>query len=137
MRNNRCLSAAVLFISFLLVISLFSGCVSDGRKSGVFTREPDLIFSGTVADIRPAPLDQSLTSWAVTFRVKEVITGEYDEEYFSFLLHSPDRDFLKIGKRYRVEALKMRNGYLIDPNQWALREKEKLEQDENKARQKE
>ena len=127
MRNNGFLSAAVLFISFLVVISLSSGCVSEGRKTGVFAREPDLVFSGTVADIRPAPLDQSLTSWAVTFRVEEVITGEYDEDYFSFLLHSPDRDFLKTGKRYRVEALKMRNGYLIDPNQWALREKQRLE----------
>ncbi len=108
----------------LLLPAGLTGCVTDGGKTGVFSRTPDLVFRGTVADIRQSPLDQSLTSWVVTFRVDELISGEYGEEYFSFLLHSPDRFFLEEGREYRVEALKVRSGYLIDPNQWALREQE-------------
>ena len=125
-RGFRSLLPALL----LLLPAGLSGCVTEGRKSGVFARSPDLVFRGTVADIRQSPLDQSLTSWVVTFRVDELISGEYQEEYFSFLLHSPDRFFLEEAREYRVEALKVRSGYLIDPNQWALREQEKLESDE-------
>jgi hypothetical protein len=78
----------------------------------------DLLFDGTVLEIRPVEGPNPRLRWAVTTKVDRVIGGAFEEETFSFFIHSPTKSGLEVGGAYRVRATWTGNGYTVEEHQW-------------------
>jgi hypothetical protein len=95
--------------------------VAEPLPQAVATSPPnrarDLVLVGTVAKIvlRSEP---ELTPWAVTVRVERIVAGALSEATFSFLVHSPAKSGLEIGKSYTIKATWTDKGYVVDETQW-------------------
>jgi hypothetical protein len=74
----------------------------------------DLVLLGTLEKVEASTLPQSVANWIVTFRVDQVLAGEFKDSTFAFRIHSPSMSGLEVGKQYRVEAMKTATGYHVD-----------------------
>lgn len=79
----------------------------------------DFIFLGTVKNLKSSSLPPpSLANWIVEFQIDKVLFGEFSSKTFSFRVHSPANSGLKVGKQYKVKAVKMEGGYSVDEFQF-------------------
>lgn len=78
----------------------------------------DLLFAGTVLEIRPVEGPNPHLRWGVTTHVDEVLNGQFDGETFSFFIHSPTKSGLEVGGTYRIRATWTGTGYSVDEKQW-------------------
>ena len=110
----------VLMLASLVI--LLAGCATDHEpRSDAMSREPDLVFVGTVQSIEESTLSQSLANWVVTFRVDRINVGDFDGKTFSFRIHSPAKSGLQSGEQYVVKAIRTDSGYEVDQYQWMKR----------------
>lgn len=78
----------------------------------------DLVFTGTVTEIRAVSVPRSPQRWQVTVNVDKVLSGDFSGSTFSFLVHSPVKSGLQLGGSYTIKATWNGNGYLVDEHQW-------------------
>ncbi|MCG2711408.1 MAG: hypothetical protein L6416_03680 [Candidatus Omnitrophica bacterium] len=108
-------------IKFVLPVFLLVGCIANAQQSskGIQENDRNLIFLGTVIEIKPVQSDQpSLKNWVVKTKIDKIISGNLEEETFSFLVHSPSKSGLELEKQYKIIATWNGNGYNIDEYQW-------------------
>jgi hypothetical protein len=85
------------------------------------TTARDLVFIGTVTEIRPASAARSLRNWAVVAHVDKLVAGEFSGTTFTFAIHSPARAGLRVGQAYTIKARWTAEGYVVDESQWRKR----------------
>jgi hypothetical protein len=73
---------------------------------------------GTVTDIHPSVLEQSLKRWSVSVQVEKVLSGQLSGTPLTFAVHSPARAGLAVGGSYTVRASWTETGYVVDEMQW-------------------
>lgn len=81
----------------------------------------DLVVVGTVTKIYPTAEARSLRNWAVVANVDRVVSGEFSGTSFTFVVHSPARAGLQVGRTYTIEATRTAEGYVVDEAQWRER----------------
>ena len=81
----------------------------------------DLVFLGTVTEIKPISIPNSRIRWMVTATVDRVLSGQFSEKTFSFGIHSPTKSGLAVGKQYEIRATWTGQGYAVDELQWLPR----------------
>jgi len=73
----------------------------------------------TVEKVEASPVPESTQNWIVQGRVDRVLSGGFSGKTFSFRVHSPAESGLEVGKQYRVEAKRTKDGYaVVDQYQW-------------------
>lgn len=77
-------------------------------------KRQDLVFVGTVTDIRASPQPGTHRRWVVTAHVDRVLSGRFAGDTFSFTVHSPSRAGLSVGGQYKTRATWTGNGYTVD-----------------------
>jgi len=76
-------------------------------------RVKDLVLVGTVTKVAPRdhePWDAD--RWAVTMTVDRIVSGDFFGTTVTFVIHSPGRAGLKVGKSCTIKAAWTENGYV-------------------------
>jgi hypothetical protein len=71
----------------------------------------EVTFLGTVTSVDIGNLHHPYLRWVVTLTIDNVISGDSPGEGFWFAIHSPSLEAVKVGQRYRITAIKDRDGF--------------------------
>ena len=116
--DTPCQLVAMHVRAAVLSCLVLTACVSDQVTQRSEAAHGDLAFIGTVTNLEPHVRQGSRHGWLVTFAINEIVAGELEAETFSFLVHSPARSRLELGRRYEVRAIRTAEGYEVDEHQW-------------------
>ncbi len=103
----------IIYFTLFLLTGYILGCPTISQAA-----QSDLVFLGTVEKVEASPLPHSSLNWIVQCRVDRVLSGDFQSKTFSFRVHSPVKSGLEVGKQYKIEAKRTKNGYTVDPYQW-------------------
>lgn len=92
--------------------------LAAGQATSTGVPAEDLVFIGTVQKVYPMPSGHSTRNWAVVTHIDKVISGEFSGTTFTFMVHSPARMGLRVGRAYTIKAMRSEGGYLVDDTQW-------------------
>jgi hypothetical protein len=99
----------------MMIVAQVSGCGPSGAAPSALA--PPIsgasTFLATVTRIEPGDLRDPSLKCTVTLTVDQVISGPSPGTAFWFAIHSPSQDGVKIGRRYKITALKKDNGFEI------------------------
>jgi hypothetical protein len=110
--------AARLLITLL---ALSSGCAPSGGaalpRAVHAVTEPTIedasTFFATVTQVEIRDMQHPYLRWVVILKIDEVVSGASPGEHFWFAIHSPSREDIKVGERYKITAKKTGDGYEI------------------------
>jgi hypothetical protein len=122
-RRQHVVAWVAVIVGFLVVVSPSLSQAEPAAPrpaTAAPNHELDLVLKGTVTKIKTfEPRDElSQKHWAVTVKVKRVITGSISEPTLTFAVHSPAMSGLKVGRSYTIKATRTADGYLVDELQW-------------------
>lgn len=68
------------------------------------------MMEGTVIELRPKHDGHPHLKWLVTIKVDSVLKGRFDEQTFSFSIHSPTKSNIVIGSRCMIHVARTQTG---------------------------